>query len=179
MLSYLESILGLNDDPSPVSSHRNKSSKNRHRGSRGVGRNSELQEVKKANTVVPSTHPISRVTPMGSYEGGHLAAICDLESVGWSTEEDDLGFPRRPDWRTLGLDSADALHAHEEASFQDWLTQTEAVGKLTSISTFERNLEFWRELWRVIERGDIYLIVVDARNPLLHLDRSFLSYLSP
>ena len=35
------------------------------------------------------------------------------------------------------------------------------------ITPFERNLEFWRQLWRVIERSDIIMQIVDARNPLL------------
>ena len=35
------------------------------------------------------------------------------------------------------------------------------------ITPFERNLEFWRQLWRVIERSDIIVQIVDARDPLL------------
>ncbi|XP_048398849.1 large subunit GTPase 1 homolog isoform X2 [Stegostoma tigrinum] len=35
------------------------------------------------------------------------------------------------------------------------------------LTPFERNLEFWRQLWRVIERSDIIVQIVDARNPLL------------
>jgi len=32
---------------------------------------------------------------------------------------------------------------------------------------FERNLEVWRQLWRVIERSEIVVQIVDARNPTL------------
>jgi large subunit GTPase 1 len=32
---------------------------------------------------------------------------------------------------------------------------------------FEKNIEVWRQLWRVIERSDIVVQIVDARNPLL------------
>jgi large subunit GTPase 1 len=32
---------------------------------------------------------------------------------------------------------------------------------------FERNLEVWRQLWRVTERSDVLVQIVDARNPLL------------
>uniref|UniRef100_A0A3B4ZM32 Large subunit GTPase 1 homolog n=1 Tax=Stegastes partitus TaxID=144197 RepID=A0A3B4ZM32_9TELE len=35
------------------------------------------------------------------------------------------------------------------------------------LTPFERNLEFWRQLWRVIERSDVVVQIVDARNPLL------------
>merc|ERR1712131_287972 len=32
---------------------------------------------------------------------------------------------------------------------------------------FEKNIEFWRQLWRVIERSDLVVQLVDARRPLL------------
>ncbi|KAI8054039.1 P-loop containing nucleoside triphosphate hydrolase protein [Syncephalis plumigaleata] len=33
---------------------------------------------------------------------------------------------------------------------------------------FERNLEVWRQLWRVLELSDILLFVIDVRHPILH-----------
>jgi large subunit GTPase 1 len=35
------------------------------------------------------------------------------------------------------------------------------------MTPFERNLELWRQLWRVIERSHVVVQIVDARNPLL------------
>ena len=35
------------------------------------------------------------------------------------------------------------------------------------MTPYEKNLEFWRQLWRVIERSDVIVQIVDARNPLL------------
>ncbi|XP_042314501.1 large subunit GTPase 1 homolog [Sceloporus undulatus] len=35
------------------------------------------------------------------------------------------------------------------------------------LTPFERNLDFWRQLWRVLERSDVVVQIVDARNPLL------------
>jgi large subunit GTPase 1 len=35
------------------------------------------------------------------------------------------------------------------------------------MTPFERNIEVWRQLWRVIERSDLIVQIVDARNPLL------------
>lgn len=35
------------------------------------------------------------------------------------------------------------------------------------LTPYEKNLEFWRQLWRVIERSDVVVQIVDARNPLL------------
>ncbi|CAF4123353.1 unnamed protein product, partial [Rotaria sp. Silwood2] len=36
-----------------------------------------------------------------------------------------------------------------------------------TLTPFEKNLEFWRQLWRVIEKSDVIVQIVDARNPLL------------
>ena len=33
------------------------------------------------------------------------------------------------------------------------------------LTPFERNLEVWRQLWRVIERSHLVVQIVDARNP--------------
>ena len=35
------------------------------------------------------------------------------------------------------------------------------------VTPFEKNLEVWRQMWRVIERSDVVVQIVDARNPLL------------
>lgn len=35
------------------------------------------------------------------------------------------------------------------------------------LTPFEKNLEVWRQLWRVIERSQLVVQIVDARNPLL------------
>ena len=34
------------------------------------------------------------------------------------------------------------------------------------LTPFERNLEVWRQLWRVFERSHLVVQIVDARNPL-------------
>jgi len=36
------------------------------------------------------------------------------------------------------------------------------------LTPFERNLEVWRQLWRVVERSDLIVQIVDARNPLFY-----------
>jgi len=37
-----------------------------------------------------------------------------------------------------------------------------------ALTPFEKNIEFWRQLWRVVEKSDVVVQVVDARNPLLY-----------
>lgn len=78
-----------------------------------------------------------------------------------------LRIPRRPHWDEST--SPDALQQAEKDSFLEWrreLAQLEEEQKLI-LTPFERNLEFWRQLWRVIERSDVVVQIVDARNPLL------------
>lgn len=35
------------------------------------------------------------------------------------------------------------------------------------LTPYERNLEIWRQLWRVVEKSDLIVQIVDARNPLI------------
>ncbi|KAK5166265.1 uncharacterized protein LTR77_008526 [Saxophila tyrrhenica] len=78
-----------------------------------------------------------------------------------------LTVPRRPKWdeNTTARD----LDDRERASLLDWrrgLAELQEVDDLL-MTPFERNLEVWRQLWRVIERCDLVVQIVDARNPLL------------
>ncbi|KAM9848402.1 large subunit GTPase 1 homolog [Aulostomus maculatus] len=78
-----------------------------------------------------------------------------------------LRIPRRPHWDEST--SPEALQQAEKDSFLEWrreLALLEEEQKLI-LTPFERNLEFWRQLWRVIERSDVVVQIVDARNPLL------------
>lgn len=77
-----------------------------------------------------------------------------------------LVVPRRPAW-TPDM-TAEALDAQERASFLEWrrdLAKLEEEERLV-LTPFEKNLEVWRQLWRVLERSDIVVQVVDGRDPL-------------
>lgn len=61
------------------------------------------------------------------------------------------------------------LERAERDAFLEWrrgLAQLQESDDLL-LTPFERNLEVWRQLWRVIERSDLIVQIVDARNPLL------------
>ncbi|CAF3349758.1 unnamed protein product [Rotaria sp. Silwood1] len=65
--------------------------------------------------------------------------------------------------------SAEQIDQQERASFLEWrrkLAVLQEIDDLT-LTPFEKNLEFWRQLWRVIEKSDVIVQIVDARNPLL------------
>ncbi|XP_016089016.1 large subunit GTPase 1 homolog [Sinocyclocheilus grahami] len=78
-----------------------------------------------------------------------------------------LRIPRRPPWDEST--SPEVLQQNERDSFLTWrreLARLEEEQKLI-LTPFERNLDFWRQLWRVIERSDVVVQIVDARKPLL------------
>jgi large subunit GTPase 1 len=78
-----------------------------------------------------------------------------------------LRIPRRPTWyKGMGRE---ALFLAERESFVAWRRNLAALQEVDSVvlTPFERNIEFWRQLWRVIERSNLVVQIVDARNPLL------------
>jgi large subunit GTPase 1 len=84
-----------------------------------------------------------------------------------SQKRSALRVPRRPAWTTTTTPSE--LERAERDAFLEWrrgLAQLQESDDLL-LTPFERNLEVWRQLWRVIERSDLVVQIVDARNPLL------------
>lgn len=78
-----------------------------------------------------------------------------------------LGIPRRPEWDANT--TAEELQTAERDAFLEWrrrLAQLQEIDGLL-LTPYEKNIEFWRQLWRVVERSDIVVQIVDARNPLL------------
>ena len=78
-----------------------------------------------------------------------------------------LTVPRRPAWDQST--TPQQLDEQEKASLLDWrrgLAELQENDDLL-MTPFERNIEVWRQLWRVIERSDLIVQIVDARNPLL------------
>lgn len=77
-----------------------------------------------------------------------------------------LRVPRRPPWtKTM---TTPELEQQEKAAFLEWrrgLAVLQEEEKLL-LTPFERNLEVWRQLWRVLERSHLVVQIVDARNPL-------------
>ncbi|RAH77376.1 putative ribosome biogenesis GTPase Lsg1 [Aspergillus japonicus CBS 114.51] len=77
-----------------------------------------------------------------------------------------LTVPRRPQWDAST--TRQQLEQLEKESFLSWrrgLAELQENQDLL-MTPFERNLEVWRQLWRVIERSDLVVQIVDARNPL-------------
>jgi large subunit GTPase 1 len=89
-------------------------------------------------------------------------------AIAEATHRDKLKVPRRPPW-TKDM-HPDLLDQNERRSFLEWrraLASVEEDERLV-LTPFEKNLEIWRQLWRVCERSDIVVQVVDARDPLFY-----------
>ncbi|KAI8990496.1 P-loop containing nucleoside triphosphate hydrolase protein [Trametes punicea] len=83
-----------------------------------------------------------------------------------SENKQRLRVPRRPPW-TKGMTTAQ-LDRQEKDAFLEWrrgLAELQERDKFL-LTPFERNIEVWRQLWRVLERSHLVVQIVDARNPL-------------
>lgn len=85
-------------------------------------------------------------------------------------------FPKRPDWSYEM--SKEKLDFNENKSFRDFMQQIEKChyDEKKQLSYCELNLETWRQLWRVLELSDIFLVIVDIRYPTLMFPPSLYNY---
>ncbi|CAN6613541.1 large subunit GTPase 1 [Trichomonascus vanleenenianus] len=109
------------------------------------------------------SHPQSaaRNPYLPSEEEQQHQSLKQLENAG------KLTVPRRPKWDSdMTKERLDRL---ERDAFLDWRRQLAMLQENHDLllTPFERNIEVWRQLWRVVERSDLVVQIVDARNPLL------------
>ncbi|ORE11072.1 P-loop containing nucleoside triphosphate hydrolase protein [Rhizopus microsporus var. microsporus] len=146
-------------------------------GTEGVLKNSSDLDTKTKLVSV-----FDKLTPQ-AIEQEKLASMQPLNRLpkeSLELKESDLNeyieFPKRPFW---DYDmSKEEVEQHETESFQNWLKDVQEKYAGKQISWFERNLEVWRQLWRVLEISDVILIVMDIRNPLLHFPISLYNFIT-
>uniref|UniRef100_A0A0G4G0F5 CP-type G domain-containing protein n=1 Tax=Chromera velia CCMP2878 TaxID=1169474 RepID=A0A0G4G0F5_9ALVE len=71
------------------------------------------------------------------------------------------------DEKALSL-TAEQLDSKEQHAFLKW---RQTLAKMEEdegfvMTPFEKNIEFWRQLWRVIEKSEVVVQILDGRNPL-------------
>eukprot|EP01060_Flectonema_neradi_P004462 TRINITY_DN1288_c1_g1_i1.p1 TRINITY_DN1288_c1_g1~~TRINITY_DN1288_c1_g1_i1.p1 ORF type:complete len:754 (+),score=169.78 TRINITY_DN1288_c1_g1_i1:117-2378(+) len=90
----------------------------------------------------------------------------DENYMKWFTLSQKLPVPQRPEWKH-GM-TKEQINRQETESFLQWRRKLASIEEKENIlmTPYERNLEVWRQLWRVIERSDIVVDILDARNPL-------------
>lgn len=88
-----------------------------------------------------------------------------------------LQLPRKPKW-THEM-TKDELVDLEHQNFLQWrrgIAEAEGVTLNEAITPFEKNIDIWRQLWRVIEKSDIVVQILDARNPLFYKSNDLEAY---
>ncbi|XP_022710242.1 large subunit GTPase 1 homolog isoform X1 [Varroa jacobsoni] len=99
-----------------------------------------------------------------------------LQKKLYDLHRNSIRVPRRPQWNART--TAEELDASEREAFLVWRRELVRVQEIEGIhmTPYEKNLEFWRQLWRVVERSDIVVQIVDARNPLLFFCEDLFTY---
>lgn len=67
--------------------------------------------------------------------------------------------------------TAQEIELQENHAFLEWrrdIASMEENNVTLAITPFEKNIEMWKQLWRVIEKSDLLLQIVDARNPYFY-----------
>ncbi|KAF8601025.1 P-loop containing nucleoside triphosphate hydrolase protein [Ceratobasidium sp. AG-I] len=140
-------------------------------------------EFLEASKQAAATKPLERPVP----ESARILGV----GVG-EVEDQGLICPRRPKWRYEM--TKNEVEKNEQGQFEKWIAQTDdtitAWRKTNMIplpdsddrilpapTYYERNIEVWRQLWRVCELSSILMLLLDARCPPLHYPPSLDAYI--
>ena len=78
-----------------------------------------------------------------------------------SDESDDADFctiPIKPDWREI--ENPEEFHRLETMTFLKWKKQLNKLqNKYPNLPPFEKNLDFWRQLWKIVELSHVVVQV--------------------
>ena len=110
----------------------------------------------------------------GFVNPAHLRLLRDIDQ----NEIRQLQIPKRP--KFFKGQSPEEFDLAERTAFLAWRRRIAELERTTkdAVSTpFEKNLNMWRQLWRVIERSDVLVQIVDARNPLLYRSTDLEEYI--
>jgi len=93
-----------------------------------------------------------------------------------NSKYDFFSIPRKPDWR-LFRDKPEEFQRSEQLEFLNWKRHLAKLQETNpKLPPFEKNIEYWRQLWRIVELSDVVIQVVDARNPLFFYSTDLVTY---
>lgn len=135
--------------------------------------NRDFTAVKETKVMVIDSNGVTEITPGDGPSGVHSGPDAEkrkqlvqlLKEGGFR----HIPIPKRPQW-IPGETTKEELEVQENKSFLEWrrgIALMEEENSGLQVTPFEKNLQFWRQLWRVAERSDLVIQVVDSRNPLL------------
>ena len=106
------------------------------------------------------THQYSEAVPHPEEQKARQAAFLQ--------HRESVRIPRRPPW-TKEM-TKEELERNERDAFMTWRKSLAVIQENQHIilTPFEKNLEVWRQLWRVSERSNVVIQIVDARDPLFY-----------
>lgn len=85
----------------------------------------------------------------------------------------NLYHPTRQLWNPK--DNKETHEKKEQDYFDKWKINIQnEFSNDNCIIPFENNIDVWRQLWRTIEQSDVIILVIDIRNPLLHIPPSLI-----
>merc|ERR1712232_1157446 len=75
------------------------------------------------------------------------------------------------------MDAEELARAEGEA-FLDWRRNLAKLEEQDGhiLTPYERNLDFWRQLWRTVERSDVLVQILDSRDPAFYRSRDLENY---
>ncbi|KAG0618856.1 hypothetical protein M758_4G095800 [Ceratodon purpureus] len=127
-----------------------------------------MEQAELAGKVFSADNPLAELLIAPETDVDALEATKEERRAEEALHASSLTIPRRPKW-TASM-TPQQLDLNERQSFLTWrrgLAELEDNEKLV-LTPFEKNLDIWRQLWRVLERCDLVVMVVDARNPLFY-----------
>jgi len=95
-----------------------------------------------------------------------------------NAEYKPLTIPRRPKWHKAM--TGYEIEQQENMAFLEWrrdIASIEQNNVNLAITPFEKNVDIWRQLWRVIEKSDLLLQIVDGRNPYFFYSEDLEKYI--
>jgi large subunit GTPase 1 len=160
----------------------------------------QLVVLDASTTAAPSNGEFHRPTTANTITTTTIKWSDQPESLTSQFAFQELSVPRRPKW-TKSTTPQELEHMEVE-SFLEWRRsiakkeelialyqqqQQQRNGTTTElqnstlfsslgVTPFEKNLEIWRQLWRVMERCSVIVQIVDARNPLFYLSQDLKQY---
>lgn len=94
------------------------------------------------------------------------------------SQSQPIQIPKRPKWK-IGIKPKEFEDMENEA-YLNWrrsLSEIEEKNSNLVITPYEKNISVWRQLWITIEKCQILIQIVDARNPLFFRSEDLEKYI--
>ena len=114
-----------------------------------------FEGLRGADAVIVNTNEI--IASNANDKAGVMNKFLNQESIK-NPKYRPLKIPRRPEW-TKDMEGHE-IQQNENMAFLEWrrdLALVEENNVKLAITPFEKNVEVWKQLWRVIEKSDVLL----------------------